>query len=200
MYLWFAGGELSLITDHTCFFYISEPAECLPSRRGCRHEWLIVRGPLWRLPRGPSIQRGSWNIRSWLTRLWSSSPASLLPQCEPQDLRGAQLGRLKKSGWMVLETLQLLLPCALSPLALNPSTATISDTVFFTWYVHLCLPKPLETILKSAFHIFNQKASSVEEFVQHFHYPLSPSLSCPLFFPPQPSAFPRLFPARSHTS
>ena len=78
------------------FFYISESAECLPSRHCCRHEWVIVRGPLWRLPWGPSIQRGSWNIRSWLTRLWSSSPASLLPQYEPQDLRGAQLGRLKK--------------------------------------------------------------------------------------------------------
>lgn len=57
--------------------------------------------------------------------------------------------------------------------------------MFFTWYVHLCLPKPLETILKSAFHISNQKASLVEEFVQNFHYPLSPSLSPSLFFSPQ---------------
>lgn len=49
---------------------------------------------------------------------------------------------------MVLETVLLLLPCALS------NTAQISDTVFFTWYVHLCLPKPLETLLKFAFHPF----------------------------------------------
>lgn len=74
---------------------------------------------------------------------------------------------------MVLETLLLLLPCALS------NTAKISDTVFFTWYVHLCLPKPLETLLKFAFHplllkFLNQKDSSFE----HFHHPLS----SPLFF------------------
>lgn len=49
---------------------------------------------------------------------------------------------------MVLETVLLLLPCTLS------NTAQISDTVFFTWYVHLCLPKPLETLLKFAFHPF----------------------------------------------
>lgn len=73
---------------------------------------------------------------------------------------------------MLLETLQLPLPCTHSP----SRTAPISDTVFFTWYVHLCLPKPLETILKSAFHIFNQQASLVEEFVQNFHHPLSPFL------------------------
>lgn len=70
---------------------------------------------------------------------------------------------------MVLETLLLLLPCTLS------NAAQISDTVFFTWYVHLCLPKPLETLLKFAFHPFflkkklNQKDSSFE----HFHHPLS---------------------------
>lgn len=69
---------------------------------------------------------------------------------------------------MVLETVLLLLPCALS------NTAQISDTVFFTWYVHLCLPKPLETLLKFAFHPFffkflNQKDSSLE----HFHHPFS---------------------------
>lgn len=58
---------------------------------------------------------------------------------------------------MVLETLHLLLPCSLSSLALKSSTAKISDTVFFTWYVHLCLPKPLETILKSAFHYLTKR-------------------------------------------
>lgn len=72
---------------------------------------------------------------------------------------------------MVLETVLLLLPCALS------NTAQISDTMFFTWYVHLCLPKPLETLLKFAFHppfffffkFLNQKDSSLE----HFHHPFS---------------------------
>lgn len=49
---------------------------------------------------------------------------------------------------MILATLLLLLPCTLT------NTAQISDTVFFTWYVHLCLPKPLETLLTFAFHPF----------------------------------------------
>lgn len=78
---------------------------------------------------------------------------------------------------MVLETLQLLLPHTHSP----SRTAPISDTVFFTWYVHLCLPKPLETVLKSVFHIFNQWASLSRRICPKF--PSTPfSFSFPTFF------------------
>lgn len=59
------------------FCKFCETAECLPSRCGCRDEWMIVLWPLWQPSWGPSIRRASWNIRSWLTRLWSGSLASL---------------------------------------------------------------------------------------------------------------------------
>lgn len=46
-----------------------------------------VGGSVWRLPRGPSIQRGSWNIRSRITRFWISSLASRCRLC-PSDGSG----------------------------------------------------------------------------------------------------------------
>lgn len=134
------------------------------------------------------------------------SEAAAWPHCadfatvRAQDLQGAQLGPLKKPWLNGFRNTASPLTLHFLSTRSQSSTAQISDTVFFTWYVHLCLPKPLETILKSAFHIFNQKASSVEEFVQNFHYPLSPSLSSPLFFFLHSFMFPCLFPTCSHTS
>lgn len=71
-----------------------------------------------------------------------------LPQLRLRTSRAHSWVPQKQADWMVLETLLLLLPRA--PF----NAAQISDTVFFTWYVHLCLPKPLETLLKFAFHPF----------------------------------------------
>lgn len=59
---WSPGGAETLAPTH--------PA------RGCMDKRVIVWGSLWRLPWGSSIQHGSWNIRSRITRFWSSSLAS----------------------------------------------------------------------------------------------------------------------------
>lgn len=80
------------------FLNIFATAECLPSCCGFRDEWVIVWGSSWRLSWGPSIHRGSWNIRSWLTRLWSYSLASLRWLCHSYSSGppGCTAGSLKK--------------------------------------------------------------------------------------------------------
>lgn len=56
--------------------YLAPPPERTPQPAAAgMNRWLFW-GSLWRLPRGSSIQRGSWNIRSRITRFWSSSLAS----------------------------------------------------------------------------------------------------------------------------
>lgn len=102
IYFQFSNLEVSIIVlipiFKNGFFDICETAECLPSRCGCRDEWVIVRGSLWRLPWGPSIHRGSWNIRSWLTRLRTCSLASPRWLCHSYSSGppGLTAGSLKK--------------------------------------------------------------------------------------------------------
>lgn len=72
-FLWYSNGPYHGFKMASCKCRDFAPT---PPARGCRDEWVIVWESLWRLPRGSSIQRGSQNIRSRITRFWSSSLAS----------------------------------------------------------------------------------------------------------------------------
>lgn len=104
-----------------------------------------------------------------------------------QDLWGTQLGLKKKSkskSRTVLETLHLHLPCTLSPNLLLAQQKKHGMRYCFFFKIFFLLDtimfarqKPLETVIKSGPSYFStKKPLQLKSLVQHFHYPLSPSL------------------------
>lgn len=189
-------------SGHFCHTARRSPA--LSRRRGM-NGWLL-QGPFWRLPWGSSIHPDSWNIRSRLTgalTLQAGPTAPTLPQFQFRT-SGAHSWVLKKKKQKqkpnsFRNTASPLTLHSFPQLAPSPAKKAWNEILCFFFFlldtIMFARQKPLETVIKSGPSYFSiKKPLQLKSLVQHFHYPLSPSLPSRLLphrrCPPQPRCSP----------